>query len=70
VKRLTGIGKHHKILKKRYPSASFIGSGRVIFNIKGNKYRLVADIAYNLGYVYVFWIGTHAEYDKINFEVK
>ena len=54
-------------IKKRYPSASFLEKNYVIFNIKGNKYRLVTKIAYNTGRVFIKWIGTHAEYDKKRF---
>ena len=53
-------------VKADYPSASIIGDNRVVFNIKGNNYRLVAHILYNHGRVYVRFIGTHAEYDRIN----
>lgn len=41
---------------------------RVVFNIKGNDYRLIVSIAYRLGIVYIKFIGTHAEYDKIDAE--
>lgn len=54
-------------IKDRYSSASFIGNNFVIFNIKGNKYRLVTKVAYNTKTVYIKWIGTHSEYDKMNF---
>jgi len=53
-------------LKERYPSADGVGNGRYVFNIKGNKYRLVAAINFEFGTVYIKFIGTHAEYDKIN----
>ena len=53
---------HH--LKARYPSASLLGGGVTIFNVKGNDYRLEATIAYRTGTVVVLWMGTHAEYDK------
>lgn len=49
-----------------FGSASFLGERRVVFNIKGNKYRLVADINYEIGTVLVIKIGTHAEYNKWN----
>lgn len=51
-------------VKERYPSASFLGNGRVIFNIKGNKYRLDTKISYKNQMVLIKRIGTHAEYDK------
>lgn len=54
-------------IKMRYPSASFLANNLVIFNIKGNKYRLVIKAKYRNGVVMIDWIGTHAEYDKKNF---
>jgi len=51
-------------IKNRYPSASFLADNRVIFNIKGNTYRLVVKARYQNGIVLIEWIGTHAEYDK------
>ena len=55
-------------IKKRYKSADILTGNRVVFNIKGNNYRLVVRIHYNTGIVYIRFIGTHAEYDKINAE--
>ena len=54
-------------IKKRYPAADFLANNRVIFNIKGNTYRLVVTIGYEQGFVFVEWIGTHAEYSKKRF---
>jgi mRNA interferase HigB len=51
-------------LKSRYPSASLLADGIVIFNVRGNDYRLISQIAFNVGVVAVKWIGTHAEYSK------
>ena len=51
-------------IRDRYPSASFLADSRVIFNIKGNTYRLVVKARYQNGIVLIEWIGTHAEYDK------
>ena len=53
-------------VKERYRSASFVGENRVIFNIKGNDYRLVVKINYPYRVVYVRFVGTHVEYDKID----
>ncbi len=53
-------------LKSKYGNASIISSKRVVFNIKGNDYRLIVDIEYKLKIVFIVWFGTHAEYDKIN----
>lgn len=55
-----------KDIKARYPAASFLAGNRVVFNIKGNKYRLVTHVRYDLGRVYIRFIGTHPEYDKVN----
>jgi len=53
-------------IKRAYPSASFLASNRVVFNICGNKYRLITAVAYQFGAVYIKFVGTHAEYDKID----
>lgn len=53
-------------IKSEYPSASFLENNRVVFNIKGNKYRLVVRINYKYGIVWIRFVGTHPEYDKIN----
>ena len=55
-------------IRGRFPDASFIGGNRVIFNIRGNRFRLVAWINYRWRAVYVKWIGTHADYDRIDVE--
>ena len=55
-------------LKARYPSASIVGKDRVVFNIKGNRYRLVARINYQKRIVYIRFVGTHSEYDRLNAE--
>jgi mRNA interferase HigB len=54
-------------IKQRYRSADFLADNRVIFNIKGNAYRLVVKIRYQNGLVVVEWVGTHAEYSKKKF---
>ena len=48
-----------------YRNASFIANNRVVFNIKGNDYRLVVAVNYAAGIVYVGFVGTHAQYDRI-----
>jgi mRNA interferase HigB len=53
-------------IKDRYASASFLAGNIVIFNIKGNDYRLEVLVAYRTGVVVVNWIGPHAEYDARN----
>jgi mRNA interferase HigB len=55
-------------VKARYPSASIINAERVVFNIAGNKYRLVTCINFASGKVFIRFIGTHAEYDRIKAE--
>jgi mRNA interferase HigB len=51
-----------------YRSASVLKNRRVVFNIKGNEYRLIVAIAYRVGVVYVKFIGTHAQYDAVDAE--
>lgn len=53
-------------IKIDYPSASILEDSRVVFNIKGNKYRLIVKINYHYKMVWIRFIGTHAEYDKID----
>ena len=55
-------------IKDQYRSASFVGQNRVVFNIHGNKYRLVVAVAYKFGAVYIKFVGTHKDYDKIDVE--
>ncbi|SRR5713101_6199918 len=55
-------------VKEKYRNASIVGDNRVVFNIKGNDYRLVVKINYRYRVVYVRFINTHAEYDKIDVE--
>ena len=55
-------------VKARYGSASICGNNRIVFNIGGNKYRLVVEVQYRAGIVWVKFIGTHAQYDKIDVE--
>ena len=55
-------------IKAQYRSASVLKSRRVVFNIKGNDYRLIVAVAFRLGIVYVKFIGTHADYDKVDAE--
>ena len=53
-------------VKQKYRSASILADNRVVFNIAGNKYRLVVKIHYDAGVVYIRFIGTHAEYNEIS----
>ena len=56
------------MIKDRYRSASFVGQNRVVFN-GGNKYRLVIFVQYEMETVFIRFIGTHKDYDKIDVEV-
>ena len=59
---------NHNEVKAQYVNASILRYGRIVFNVAGNKYRLVAWINYKLKIVYIRFIGTHAKYDKIDAE--
>ena len=58
--------KGPKDIKKVYPSASFLADNRVVFNINGNTYRLIVKINYDYSMIWIRFVGTHAEYDKID----
>jgi len=53
-------------VRKAYASASIVDAERVVFNIKGNDYRLVTAINYRLQIIFIKWLGSHAEYDHID----
>jgi mRNA interferase HigB len=53
-------------VKRRYATCSIISADRVVFNIKGNDYRLVVAIDFEKSIVWIKWIGTHRDYDKID----
>ena len=55
-----------KDIKAVYSNASFVANNRVVFNIKGNHYRLVIVVVYQRGVVYIRFVGTHEEYDRID----
>jgi mRNA interferase HigB len=55
-------------VKMSYPKASILKAGRVVFNIKGNDYRLVAALQYQAGALAIRFFGTHGEYDRIDAE--
>ena len=55
-------------VKNQYGNASVCGNNRVVFNVGGNKCRLVVEIQYQAGIVWVKFVGTHVQYDKINVE--
>lgn len=58
--------KSPRDIKRDYPTASFLPDNRVVFNIKGNNYRLVIKINYDYGLVWIRFVGTHSQYDKID----
>jgi mRNA interferase HigB len=62
----TAVFYNHNELKQYFPSVDYIGKSRYVFNIKGNNYRIVAVVFFAVGQITVCFIGTHAEYDKIN----
>jgi mRNA interferase HigB len=53
-------------VKKDFKNVDSVGNQRYVFNIKGNNYRLVVVIQFAHGYIYIRFVGTHAEYDKID----
>jgi mRNA interferase HigB len=55
-------------IKSIYANASIIANNRVVFNIKGNSYRLIVHIRYEIGIIFIRFIGTHAEYNKVDAE--
>lgn len=55
-------------VKRRYATASVISADRIVFNIKGNDYRLVVSVDFEKGIAWIKWLGTHREYDRIDVE--
>ena len=55
-------------IKAHYATASILKNRRVVFNIKGNDYRLIVAVAYKLGIVYIKFVGTHKQYDAVDAE--
>ena len=53
-------------VKRLYATASIVNAGRIVFNIKGNAYRLVVSVDFEKGIVWIKWIGTHKDYDRID----
>jgi len=60
------IWKNSNELKHQFSTASIVGEGRVVFNIKGNKYRVVVMIDYEFQVIFIRFIGTHKQFDRIN----
>lgn len=53
-------------IKTDFPATDYVGNQHYVFNIKGNHYRLVVVVKFMMGYIFVRWVGTHKEYDKID----
>ena len=53
-------------IKDTFNSVDYVGNQRFVFNIKGNEYRLVAVVKFSISFVYIRFIGTHKDYDKID----
>lgn len=53
-------------VKQAYATASIVTAERIVFNIKGNSYRLVVAVDFEKGIVWIKWIGTHADYDRVD----
>jgi mRNA interferase HigB len=62
----TARWKNYNEIKNEYPSVSILSKNRVVFNIKGNNYRLIVKINFDYQIIWIRFIGTHADYDKIN----
>ena len=58
--------KNASDVKRRYATASIVRADRIVFNIKGNSYRLVVSVDFEKATVWIKWIGTHRDYDKID----
>jgi len=56
---------NHNELKALYPKADYVGNERYVFNLKGNDYRMIVLTAFVGKMMFIRWIGTHAEYDKL-----
>lgn len=63
---LKATWKNSAELKAQYSSASIVTAERVVFNIKGNSYRLIVALSYHYQVLLVIWLGTHKEYDEID----
>lgn len=57
--------KCHADLKNDFPSADYVGNNRYVFNISGNKFRLIAVAIFLQGFIHIRFVGSHSEYDKI-----
>lgn len=53
-------------IKLDFPSTDYVGNQHYVFNIRGNKYRLVVVVKFTIGHIFIRFVGTHSEYDKID----
>ena len=53
-------------IKVDFPATDYVGNQRYVFNIRGNKYRLVVVVKFTIGHVFIRFVGTHSDYDKID----
>lgn len=53
-------------IKVDFPSTDYVGNQHYVFNIRGNRYRLVVVVKFTMGYIFIRFVGTHEEYDKID----
>lgn len=53
-------------IKVDFPATDYVGNQHYVFNIKGNSYRLVVVVKFTIGYIFIRFVGTHEEYDKID----
>lgn len=53
-------------IRKDFPTADYVGNQHYVFNIRGNKYRLVVVVKFTIGRIFIRFVGTHAEYDRID----
>ena len=53
-------------MKEDFPSVDYVGNQHYVFNIRGNRYRLVVVVKFLMGYIFVRFVGTHQEYDRID----
>ena len=53
-------------IKVDFPATDYVGNQRYVFNIRGNKYRLVVVVKFTIGHIFIRFVGTHSEYDRID----
>ena len=58
--------KNYAGMKADFPSVDYVGNQHYVFNIKGNSYRLVVVVKFLMGYIFIRFVGTHKEYDKVD----